>query len=108
PYHFVDSTPYRDTGLPALPDIEAARSEYPIVRFAMQPGDCLVFQAMIVHGSPGNNSIHRRRALSTRWAGDDARYAKRRGEVAVPTSDPGLNDGDPLTSERFPLVWRIE
>jgi ectoine hydroxylase-related dioxygenase (phytanoyl-CoA dioxygenase family) len=106
PSHFADGTPYADTGLPALPDIEARRADYPIARFAMQPGDCLVFQAMIVHGAPGNRGAHRRRALSTRWAGDDARYCRRPGEVAIPTSDPGLAHGARLDSERFPLVWK--
>jgi ectoine hydroxylase-related dioxygenase (phytanoyl-CoA dioxygenase family) len=105
PYHFADGTPYADTGLPALPDIEARRGEYAIARFAMQPGDCLVFQAMIVHGAPGNRGVRRRRALSTRWAGDDARYCVRHGEVAIPTADPGLAHGARLDSARFPLVW---
>jgi len=106
PYHFVDGTPYRDTGLPPLPDIEAERSRHRILRFAMEPGDCLVFQAMIVHGAPPNRSMRRRRALATRWTGDDAHYCIRRGEVAIPTSDPGLEHGDPMTCEDFPLVWQ--
>ncbi len=106
PYHFSDGSPYRDTGLPLLPDIESERDRYDIVRFELSPGDCLVFQGMIVHGAPGNRGTHRRRALSTRWTGDDARYSKRRGEVAIPTQDPGLNHGDILDSERFPVVWR--
>ena len=106
PYHFGDRTPYKDTGLPALPDIERERDRHRIARFTMEPGDCLVFQAMIVHGSPGNSSSHRRRALSTRWTGDDARYCVRRGEVAIPTQAPGLSHGDRLDSERFPVVWR--
>jgi ectoine hydroxylase-related dioxygenase (phytanoyl-CoA dioxygenase family) len=105
PYHFADGTPYAGTGLPQLPDIEARRREYDIRRFAMEPGDCLVFQAMIVHGAPGNSGRHRRRALSTRWAGDDARYCRRQGEVAIPTQDPGLAHGARLDSARFPLVW---
>ena len=66
----------------------------------------LAFQAMIVHGAPGNRGSQRRRALSTRWTGDDARYCVRRGEVAIPTVNPGLKDGDRLDCERFPLVWR--
>lgn len=105
PYHFVDGSAYAGTGLPPLPDIEGNRHKYEIRRFAMQPGDCLVFQAMIVHGAPGNTGQHRRRALSTRWTGDDARYCRRQGEVAIPTRDPGLAHGAPLDCERFPLVW---
>jgi ectoine hydroxylase-related dioxygenase (phytanoyl-CoA dioxygenase family) len=106
PYHFIDGTPYADTGLPPLPDIEAERDRHRIVSFAMEPGDCLVFQAMIVHGAPPNHSANRRRALATRWTGDDARYCVRQGEVGIPTGDPGLAHGDPMDCERFPLVWR--
>jgi ectoine hydroxylase-related dioxygenase (phytanoyl-CoA dioxygenase family) len=106
PYHFADGTPYKDTGLPPMPDIESHREQYPIIQFALEPGDCLVFQAMIVHAAPGNPHAERRRALSTRWTGDDARYCVRPGEVAIPTEDPGLKHGDPLDSPRFPVVWR--
>ena len=106
PYHFADGSAYAGTGLPPLPDIEAERAKHDIAAFAMQPGDCLVFQAMIVHGAPGNSGGQRRRALATRWTGDDARYCVRRGEVAIPTTDPGLRHGERMDCERFPLVWR--
>lgn len=106
PYHFADGTPYKNTGLPPLPDIEADREAHDIATFEMSPGDCLVFQGMIVHGAPGNHGIFRRRALATRWTGDDARYCVRPGEVAIPSEDPGLKHGDRLDSERFPVVWR--
>jgi ectoine hydroxylase-related dioxygenase (phytanoyl-CoA dioxygenase family) len=105
PYHFADATPYQGTGLPSLPDIEAARAAHRILSFDLEPGDCLVFQAMIVHGAPGNRGTRRRRALATRWAGDDARYCRRPGEVAIPTADPGLAHGARLDCARFPLVW---
>ena len=106
PYHFADGTPYAGTGLPALPDVEADRARHRILRFALRPGDCLVFQAMIVHGAPGNRSANRRRALATRWTGDDARYFVRPGEVAIPTSDPGLADGAAMDCDLFPVIWR--
>ncbi len=105
PYHFIDGSPYKGTQLPPLPDIEAQRNQYRIARFALAPGDCLVFQAMVVHGAPGNTGRQRRRALATRWCGDDARYCRRPGEIAIPTVDPGLAHGARLNCERFPLVW---
>ena len=105
PAHFSDGSGYVDTGLPPLPDIEAERSKHTIAAFELGPGDCLVFQAMIVHGAPGNSGSLRRRALSTRWTGDDARYCVRKGEVAIPTTDPRLKHGDLMECERFPLVW---
>ncbi len=106
PQRFLDHTPYEGTGLPSLPDVESARDQYDIVSFDLAPGDCLVFQAMIVHGAPGNpSSLTRRRAYSTRWLGDDARYCERKGEVAVPTFKTGLKHGDQFEGENFPLVW---
>lgn len=105
PYHFKDGSPYQGTGLPALPDIESERDRHTILTHAMEPGDCLVFQGMIVHGAPGNPGQHRRRAFATRWTGDDARFCRRPGEVAIPTVDPGLEHDVPLTGDRFPLVW---
>lgn len=105
PYHFVDGSLYADTGLPPLPDIDAEREQHRIVSFDMEPGDCLVFHAMIVHGAPGNSGRNRRRALATRWTGEDARYSQRPGEIAIPTDHPVLAHGDRLEGERFPLVW---
>ena len=106
PSHFTDGSPYRGTELPPLPDIDSQRHRHEIVRFKLSPGDCLIFQAMIVHGAPGNQSQRRRRALATRWTGDDARYCVRPGEVAIPTRDPGLKHGDPMDCADFPVIWR--
>ena len=106
PQHFTDHSPYAGTDLPSLPDIESSRDDYDIMRFDMRPGDALVFQAMMVHGAPGNASNqHRRRAYSTRWLGDDARYCVRRGEVAVPTFETPFKGGDRFSGENFPLVF---
>ncbi|MEC8985158.1 MAG: phytanoyl-CoA dioxygenase family protein, partial [Actinomycetota bacterium] len=105
PHHFGDDSPYEGTGLPELPNIDTEIEEYEILRWDMVPGDCLVFQGMSVHGSPGNASeVHRRRALATRWCGNDARYRRKAGEVAIPTSDPGLADGDLLDCDLFPPI----
>ena len=107
PHHFSDNTPYEGTGLPELPDIDAEPDKYKILAWNMKPGDCLVFQAMIVHGSAGNpSSSNRRRAYSTRWTGDDARYKHITGEVAIPTSNPGLIDGAKMDCKDFPLIWK--
>jgi ectoine hydroxylase-related dioxygenase (phytanoyl-CoA dioxygenase family) len=106
PHHFLDGSPYAGTGLEEMPDIEDQRDRHRILTWDLVPGDCLVFQAMIVHGAPGTAATaHRQRALATRWTGDDARYAVRPGEVAIPTSDPGLRHGDPMECALFPLVW---
>jgi ectoine hydroxylase-related dioxygenase (phytanoyl-CoA dioxygenase family) len=106
PQHFADGSGYAGTGLPPLPDIESQRGQYRIGSYAARAGDCIVFNAMTIHGAPGNRSLERRRrAVSTRWCGDDARYKVRPGEVAVPSRDPGLADGARLDCELFPCVW---
>jgi len=106
PHNFIDNSPYQGTGLPELPDVDANREKYEILGWDMKPGDCLVFQGMIVHGSDGNASLkNRRRAFATRWTGDDARFDVRSGDVAIPTSDPGLQHGDPMDCDDFPVIW---
>jgi ectoine hydroxylase-related dioxygenase (phytanoyl-CoA dioxygenase family) len=106
PHHFIDDSPYQGSGLPELPDIDAASDEHELLSWDLEPGDCIVFHAMIVHGAPGNRSTrHRRRAWATRWTGDDACYAGRAGEIGYPPFDPGLKDGDPMDSDYFPVIW---
>ena len=87
------------------PDIEADRGAYDIVTFELAPGDAVVFSALTLHSAPGNRSARRRRAISTRWTGDDVRY-RRRPIMAELIRDPGLEPGDALDCELFPVVWR--
>ena len=105
PRRFADQTPYEGTGLPELPDIKGNRDQYEILGWDMEPGDCLVFQAMIVHGASGNvSSNNRRRAWATRWMGDDARFCVRPGEVGFPTYDTSLKHGDDIDCPHFPKI----
>jgi ectoine hydroxylase-related dioxygenase (phytanoyl-CoA dioxygenase family) len=63
-----------------------------------------VHQGLAVHGAGGNRTrTQRRRALSTRWAGDDIVYAPRPG-MDVKLYDDTLAPGGPLNSPKFPLV----
>lgn len=88
-----------------MPDIEAARDDYDIIAWDMQPGDVLAFQALAVHGAGGNHDGSvRRRGYTVRYTGDDARYSTRPG-TSKPLQDPDLADGAPLSGPEFPLVW---
>ena len=90
-----------------LPDIDADRSRYDILSWDIQPGDCVAFHAMALHGSQGNQSkLRRRRALSTTWLGDDAVFGARPFEPDPVIEGHELAPGDRLNLEpTFPRVW---
>jgi hypothetical protein len=96
----VFSTEAPDT----VPDIDAQRDKYNILSWALEPGDGLLFHALTVHGARGNSSPHiQRRALTTRWCGDDAVYFPRGRQMPIAWSH-GLSKGDPLGGFLFPQV----
>ncbi len=94
-----------------IPDIEADRDNYDIVSFGLEVGDAVAFHFRTVHGAPGNVSADtRRRAISFRWTGDDARFAIRTGEMSPPFLDfEGCTHkpGDVLDSALWPVVRQI-
>lgn len=62
---------------PPLPNIEAAREQWPIVSWAMEPGDVVIFHPAMLHGGAPTYARHPRRTLSLRFFGDHAYCAKR-------------------------------
>ncbi|MGE0482633.1 MAG: phytanoyl-CoA dioxygenase family protein [Gammaproteobacteria bacterium] len=62
---------------PALPDVEAARADFDILSWAVEPGDVVVFHPAILHGGAPTPAAGRRRTLSLRFFGEDARCARR-------------------------------
>jgi ectoine hydroxylase-related dioxygenase (phytanoyl-CoA dioxygenase family) len=95
-----------DSRYERMPDIEADRGAYDIVAFDMEPGDCIVFHGLTVHGAPGNARLdRRRRALSVIWLGDDAVFAARPGPVRPLFEGHGLAPGEPVDCAYFPRVW---
>ncbi len=92
--------------LPPVPDVEAIRDELDIIQFEMEPGDCTVHHGLLVHGAPGNSvADRRRRAVVTRWAGDDAIYAPH-PKIQPMAWDPDIPPGGPLDSDLWPIVWQ--
>ena len=90
----------------AIPDFDARRGEFEFVAYDMEPGDCVVFHGHAVHGAPGNMTARPRRAMISRWTGDDVRYAgDKHDRLGPPFPRCGLKPGEPMTSETFPLVW---
>lgn len=105
PVEFASGREQATTRFDAMPDIDAEHSKYKVIHFDCDPGDLLIHHSLVIHGSPGNStSDRRRRAISLRYAGDDATYAVR--EVGPrPIRDPGLSPGDQFGCEIFPRVW---
>ncbi len=88
----------------AIPDFDALRDRYEFLSWDLAPGDCLVHQALAVHGASGNHTrTQRRRALSTRWIGDNVIYAPRPGMDAK-LYDERIVPGAAMASDKFPLV----
>ena len=101
-----DGTPlYAKDDFESIPDIDGQRANLRILGWDMQPGDAIAFSFMTVHGAPANRSRTVRRAFSSRWLGDDTRYARRAGKTSPPFPDLALDDGAPLDIPLFPMVY---
>lgn len=89
-----------------IPDIDADRSKYKILSWDLNRGDCIVFHMRTVHGAPATAHIKTpRRGFSTRWLGDDARFAERPWKTSPPYREVSLKPGDPMVHPSFPEVW---
>ena len=110
PARFADNAvhPSRDPGFRAVPDIDAARDEYRLLGWDLEPGDCIAFHALTLHGAPGNRGAGRRRAFAARMTGDDARVVLRDGFMSPPPPDGHPPPGAPMDSEVFPVLWRAD
>ncbi|MBM4268563.1 MAG: phytanoyl-CoA dioxygenase family protein [Deltaproteobacteria bacterium] len=97
-YHAVDAS-----SVPARPRTSLRDAE--ILCFEMKPGDLTVHHGLTLHGAEGNSSNgRRRRAMSVRYCGDDARYRIRRGAAQKP-HHAGVRAGEVLDHTDCPVVW---
>ncbi|MCC3304043.1 phytanoyl-CoA dioxygenase family protein [Sneathiella sp. HT1-7] len=92
--------------LPEVPDVEAAREDYDIVSYELEPGDCTLHHGLTLHGAQPNRTPNvRRRAYIQRWAGHDVTYNPR-PNLQKMLRDPMIPPGAPLDSDLFPVVWQ--
>ncbi|MFM0024070.1 phytanoyl-CoA dioxygenase family protein [Paraburkholderia azotifigens] len=91
-----------------LPDIESNRAAYPIIGWALEPGDLVCFNMLTLHASGDVGGNTRRRAFSVRFIGDDVRHAPRRWRTSpdFPGLDAQLPEGAPMDHPLFPVLWR--
>lgn len=101
----ADTSFYADeTAYMPVPDPDAEGMK--ILEWEMQPGDAVAFNFAILHGARGNETDKRRRAFSVRFVGDDARYVERPGPTSPPFPDHGMQPGDRLREDWFPLIFQ--
>lgn len=100
--------PYEPT-----PDFDAELERHEVLSFALEPGDCLVFDAWTVHGAaspePATRTVRR---LTMRFADGAARYGPR-GPWTKDMTDYlearyGLRAGGPCACELLPVLWRSD
>ncbi len=74
---FAPGQEVQDPGHQPVPDDDVLRAEQTVWSPKLAPGDAVVFHASTLHGAGPNRSAVRRRAVVSRWAGTDVRYAPR-------------------------------
>jgi ectoine hydroxylase-related dioxygenase (phytanoyl-CoA dioxygenase family) len=105
PNLFVSTMPIPGTDGEAVPDIDTL-PDADIVTFTTEPGDVVVHHARTLHAAGGNrSSTTRRRAISVRYCGDDARVLVRAG-APKKAYQHAVVDGAVLDSPDCPVVWR--
>lgn len=96
---------FPEGSLAELPDVDTDPAHYPVLGWAMEPGDVLAFNMLTLHRSAG--SATQRRVLSLRFIGDDVRHAPRewRTSPEFPGLAARLPAGAKLNDPLFPLVF---
>ena len=108
PRVFLDGAEFNtnEAVLEPVPDVDARPRDYDILVWDLEPGDVIAFDFRTLHGTTAGRVEGRRRALSTRWLGDDVTYCERPGETSPPFLDIGLEHGDRMREDWFPVIWR--
>lgn len=77
-----------------------------IREWQMAPGDAVAFDYLTLHGARGNTAQTRRRAFSLRLVGEDVRYVERPGRTSPPFPGHGMQPGERLREDWFPVLRR--
>ena len=107
PRTFMDNQArwFPEGSLEELPDVDADPARFPVLGWAVEPGDVVAFNMLSLHRAAG--SAGKRRVLSLRFVGDDVRHTPR--EWTTSPHFPGLAErlpaGAELDDPLFPLVW---
>lgn len=110
PRAFMDAQArwFPEGSLADLPDVDSNRQSFPILGWALQPGDAVAFHMLTLHAAAGAPGLQRRRVFSVRFLGDDIRHAPRRWRTSPDFPDlvQQLPAGAPMEHPLFPVLWR--
>ena len=105
PQRFDGSDLFEGDKSEVVPDIDNMRDQFNIIGWEMEPGDAVAFHFRTLHGAPANSSNSRRRVISIRWVGDDAKFVKRLGTTSPSFPELTFKDGEPFAGEDFPIMF---
>ncbi len=105
-----DQVVFEDRDTEPFPDVENNRATYDILSWDMEPGDCVAFNARVIHGGSGNLAEGcDLKVFNTQWLGDDVRVRFRPEGMDPDHSgimrSNGMADGDRIGSTLYPQVW---
>jgi len=107
PNRFKDDSPYvtNAQGFELMGDPTRWWSDPGVCACPAKPGDVVAFHFRTLHAAPGTeNHLARRRVVSFRYLGDDARWAHRPWTTSPPFPDANLAPGDLPDEARFPTI----
>jgi ectoine hydroxylase-related dioxygenase (phytanoyl-CoA dioxygenase family) len=101
---------FPEGALAEIPDVDADRLAYPVLGWALAPGDAIAFHMLTLHRSAGFPGPSHRRVFSARFLGDDARHAPRRWKTSpdFPGLQGELAPGAPMEHPLFPVLWSAD
>lgn len=109
PRSFMDNQAkwFAEGTLTDLPNVENHREDFPILGWALQPGDLVCFNMLTLHASAGVAGNQRRRAFSVRMLGDDVRHAPRPWVTSpeFPGLKERLAEGAVMDDRLFPVIY---
>ncbi len=97
--------PYEPT-----PDFSAELDKYDVIEYALEPGDCMVFNSRTVHGAPNPKPATRTvRRLTMRFADGLSTFEKRgpwTDDQCAYLAQFGHKQGEKLAGPLLPILWR--
>lgn len=90
----------------AVPDIANNPDQFTILGWDVKPGDAIAFDFRTLHGAAGNNATTRRRAISFRLVGDDARISAEPAKCSPAFPDLDIPLGAALSGHDFPVLYQ--